>query len=113
MVEPTLYLREAASVKLERRNCRKNGAQNKKPGEMPGLFLAQTLERYLKFLVELAGRTRDIDSARNTAFAVFDALDDARGLATFGTVGRLRRVHYLLAITSLCNLCHGWGVSPS
>ncbi len=107
MIEPTLYLRDVVSVKLERRNGWTNGVGNRMPGGLPGFLLTEILERYLKFLVELTGRTRDIDSAGDTAFAVFDALDDARGLATFGTVGRLRRVHYLFAITSFCNLCHG------
>ena len=55
MIEPTLYLRDAASVKLERRSGRTDGEDNKKPGGLPGFSLTQTLERYLKFLVELAG----------------------------------------------------------
>ena len=69
--------------------------------------------RNLKFLVELAHRTRDIDPARDAALAVLYALDDARWLAAFGTVRGLRRVHYLLAITRFGNFGHCLSVSPS
>ena len=80
---------------------------------MPDLSVSEIPNFRLEFLVELARRTRDIDAARNTSFAILDALDDTRRLAAFGTVGGLRRVHYLLAITCFCNLCHLSGVSPS
>jgi len=93
------------------RIARLTAQRKRKPGDSPGFKLFySTFECSLKFFVELAGRTRDIDSARYAAFAVLNALDDARGLSTLGTVSRLRRVHYLLTITGLCNLCH-WSVS--
>jgi hypothetical protein len=84
-----------------------------RPGNLPGLIIDQTLILRLKFLVEIAHRARDVNSAGNTALTILYALDDARCFAAFGTVGRLRRVHYLLAITCFCNLCHLSGVSPS
>src|ERR1035437_5791281 len=71
------------------------------------------LNHCLKLLGEIAHRARDIHAARNSALAVLYALDDARRLLALGTVGRLRRVHFLLAITSFCDLCHRSGVSPS
>src|ERR1700682_108427 len=66
----------------------------------------------LKFLVEVAGRTRDVDAARNAALPVLYALDYARRLAALGTVGRLSSIHYFLAVASFCNLCHGLFGSP-
>ena len=66
----------------------------------------------LKFFVEVAGGARDVDAARNAALAVLHALDDACGFAALGTVSRLRRVHYFLAVAGLCNLCHGLFDSP-
>ena len=36
VIEPTLYLRDAGRVKVERRNGRRNGEENEKPGEQPG-----------------------------------------------------------------------------
>jgi len=87
--------------------------KKQKARQLPGFLLDSNLKQYLKFLVEIAYRARDVDSARDTPLAVFYTLDDARGLAALGTVSRLRRVHFLFAITSFCNLCHGLGVSPS
>jgi len=72
---------------------------------LPGLSF-ESLESSSKFLVEFAGGVRDVDAARDTALAVFDALDDARGLAAFGAVGRLGCVHDLLAVTCFCDLGH-------
>ena len=62
--------------------------------------------------MEVAHGTRDVDSAWDAAFTVLDALDDARGFRALGTVGRLRRVHHLLAIASFGNFGHGFGGSP-
>jgi hypothetical protein len=84
----------------------------KNPAAWAGLFTIHNSKFYLKFLVEVARRTRDVDSSRNAPFAIFDTLDDTRGLAALGTVGRLRRVHYLLAVASFRNLCHGLVGSP-
>ena len=78
-----------------------------------GLFCESKLKQSLELFVEIAHRARDIDSARNAAFTVLDALDDARGFLALGTVRRLRRVHHLLAIASFGNFGHGWGDSPS
>ena len=63
----------------------------------------------LKFFVEVAGGARDVDAARNAALAVLHALDDACGFAALGTVGRLRRVHYFLAVTCFGYLGHRVG----
>jgi len=79
---------------------------------MPGLFLCCSLKRLLKLFVEIAHGARNVDAAGDAALAVLYALDDARRLAALGTVGRLRRVHYFLAVTCFCNLGHRWGVSP-
>jgi hypothetical protein len=59
----------------------------------------------LQFLKELASRARDVDSAGNAAFTVLYALDDACGLAAFGAIRALGRVHDLLAVGCLCDLC--------
>ena len=88
-------------------------ASNEKAWRRARPYHAQKNEIRLKFLVEVARRAGDIDPARNAALSVFYALDDARRLAALGTVGRLRRVHYLLAVTCLCNLGHRSGGSPS
>ena len=85
----------------------------KKARLAPGFFNSSKLNSNLKFLVEIAGRARDIDTAGDTSLAVFYALNDACGFAAFGTVGRLRRVHYLLAITCFCYFSHWLGGSPS
>ncbi len=79
--------------------------ETKSPARRPG-FLFRNLKCRLKFLKEIAGRTGDIDSAGDAALAVLDALHDARGLAAFGAVRRLRCIHDLLAVASFCNLCH-------
>ena len=87
-------------------------SQMKKPGGMPGFFLRRRLKQRVKLFVEIALGARDGDAAGDAALAVLHALHDARRLAAFGTVGRLRRVHCLLAVTCFCNLGHRWGVSP-
>jgi hypothetical protein len=71
------------------------------------VIAGKQLKHNLEFLVEVARRARDIDSARDAAFTVLDALDDARGFRALGTVSRLRRVHYFLAIASFGNFGHG------
>src|SRR5271157_1372506 len=71
-----------------------------------GLFETPYFNRRLKFFVEVAHRAGDIDSAWNAALAVLHALDDACRLVALGTVGRLRRVHHLLAVPCFCNLGH-------
>ena len=76
-------------------------------------FTTYFRDRKLELFVEIASGTRDINSAWNPALAVLHALDDARRLAALGTVGRLRRVHYLLAVTCFRYLGHRSGVSPS
>src|ERR1700674_1914652 len=69
------------------------------------LFAPQAqLEVCLQLLVELAGRAGDEDPAGYAALAVFQALDDASGFATLGTVRALGSVHYFFAIRCLCNL---------
>src|SRR5580692_4727939 len=57
----------------------------------------------LQLLEKFAGRAGDVDSAGDTAFAVFDALDDARGLAAFRAVGALGGVHDFLAVSGFCD----------
>jgi hypothetical protein len=79
----------------------------------PGFFYPSNFYWNLKFFVEVARGARDIDSAGNAALAVFYALDDARRFAALGTVGRLRRVHFLLAVTCFRYFSHWSGVSPS
>jgi len=71
------------------------------------------MERRLELLVEIAHRARNVDSAWDAALTVLYALDDARGLFALGTVGRLRRVHFLLAVPCFRYLCHRSGGSPS
>jgi len=61
----------------------------------------------LQLLVEFAGRAGDVHAARDAAFAVFDALDDARGLGALRTVGALGGVHHFFAVAGLGNLGHG------
>jgi len=60
---------------------------SKKARQIAGPFCFRTFKCCLKLFVELADGARDINSARDTAFAVLDALDDARCFATFRTVG--------------------------
>ena len=62
-----------------------------------------------EFLEELACRARDVNPARDAAFAVFHPLNNARGLAALGTIRALGGVHDLLAVRCLCDLgayCH-------
>ena len=82
----------------------------RKARPMAGLFVCARAQLGLKFFVEVADRARDVDAAGDAALAVLYALDDARRLAALGTVGRLRRVHYLLAVTCFGNLGHRSGV---
>jgi hypothetical protein len=89
------------------------GVPNEKPSQWPGFSAFQLLNNYLELLVEVAHRARDINPAWYAALAVLYALDDARSLAALRTIRRLRRVHYFLAVTGLCDLCHDSGVSPS
>lgn len=68
-------------------------------------------EKLLQLLVEFASRARDENSPRDIALAILHALDNPCGLAALGAVSALGRIHYLLAVGSLGNLCrHG---SPS
>jgi hypothetical protein len=60
----------------------------------------------LELLVELAGGAGNKNSTGDAALAIFDALDDACGLAALGTVGALGGVHHLLAICSFGDLGH-------
>jgi|SRR6185369_17984175 len=65
----------------------------------------------LQLLEELASRAGDENPAWDIALSVLHALHDPGRLATLGTIGALRGVHYLLAVGCLGNLCgHG---SPS
>jgi hypothetical protein len=99
-------------LKRWRRPCKIN-PEGSEARHNAGLRETKKLENNLKFLVEIAHRARDVDSAGDAALAVLDALDDTRRLAALGTVSRLRRVHHLLAITSFGNFGHLLGVSPS
>jgi hypothetical protein len=85
--------------------------RSKNPARWPGFLFRSRFS--LKLLVEFAGRAGDVDSAGDATLAVFDALDDAGGFVALGTIGGLGGVHYLLAVTCFCDLCHFWGVSPS
>jgi hypothetical protein len=85
---------------------------NRKARRLPGFSCPSELTCRLKFFVEVTRGARDVDASRNTAFAVLHALDDTRRLVALGTVGRLRRVHFLLTVTCFCNLGHRCGVSP-
>jgi hypothetical protein len=73
------------------------------------LRLVRNSQFELQLLEEFAGRARDVNPARNAAFAVFDALDDARRLAALGAIGALSGVHDLLAVGCFCDFrayCH-------
>jgi len=59
-----------------------------------------------ELLVEFAGGAGDENAARDAAFAVFDPLNDAGGLAALGAIRALGGVHYLLAVCCLGNLGH-------
>ena len=68
--------------------------------------LWSALRGVLQLLVEFAGGAGDENAAGNAAFAVFDALHDAGGLATFGAVGALGGVHHFYAVCGLGDLGH-------
>src|SRR5579863_8042906 len=93
--------------------CRKPFDPCGKARRKAGLLRRKNFNSNLKLFVEIADRAGDIHSTRNAALAVFDALDDARGLAALGTVGRLRRVHYLLAVACFGNFSHDLGCFSS
>src|SRR5579864_6888110 len=64
---------------------------------------------WLELLEELTCRARDVNSARDTAFAVLHALHDARRFAALGAIGTLGGIHDLLAVGCFCDLgayCH-------
>ena len=61
----------------------------------------------LELLVEFTCGARDVDTAWSTAFAILHALDDARRLATLGTIGRFGRIHLTLATGNFGYLGHG------
>lgn len=67
--------------------------------------------RQLQLLVKLAGGARDEDPARDIALAVLHPLHNAGRLAALGAIGALGRVHDLLAVGCLGDLC--WHGSPS
>jgi hypothetical protein len=56
--------------------------------------------------VEIARRTRNKDAARDSTFAVLDALYDPRCFATLWAIGALGRIHYFLAVCCFGNLGH-------
>jgi hypothetical protein len=65
---------------------------------------------FLQLLEELAAWAGNVYPARDAAFAVFHALDDAGGLAALGAIRALGCVHDLLAVGCFCDLgayCHG------
>ena len=61
---------------------------------------------YLEFFKEITPRAGDIHSARSTAFTVLDALDDACGFGTLGTIRALVGIHDLLTVAGLGYLRH-------
>src|SRR5262245_33504216 len=61
----------------------------------------------LELFEEFAAGAGNKDTARHVAFAVLDALNDARGLATLGAIGALGRIHHFLAVRRLGDLGHG------
>src|ERR1700751_3373924 len=62
--------------------------------------------RYLEFFEEVARRAGDIHSARSTALAVLDTLDDAGGFGALGTIRALVGIHDLLTVAGLGNFRH-------
>src|SRR5215469_18710686 len=63
----------------------------------------------LQLLEELAGGARDVNAARDAAFPVFHALDDARRLAALGAIRALGGIHDLFAVGGFRDLgtyCH-------
>jgi hypothetical protein len=61
---------------------------------------------FLELLEELASRAGDVNSARNPALAVLDALHDAGGFGALRTIGALVGVHDLFTVAGLGNLRH-------
>lgn len=63
----------------------------------------------LEFFEEFASRTRNVNSAGNTALTVFHSLHNARCLAALGTIRTLAGVHNLFSIrcfSYFCSNCH-------
>jgi hypothetical protein len=61
---------------------------------------------YLEFFEEIARRAGDIHSARSTALAVLDSLDNAGGFGALRTIRALVGIHDLLAVAGLGNFRH-------
>jgi hypothetical protein len=61
---------------------------------------------YLELFEEIARRAGDIHSARSTALAVLDSLDNACGFGALGTIRALVGIHDLLTVAGLGNLRH-------
>jgi len=74
---------------------------------MRDFWLSGNLPDRLELLKKITRRARNVDPARDAAFAVFDPLHDTGGLAALGAIGALVGVHFLLAVAGLGNLCHG------
>jgi hypothetical protein len=60
----------------------------------------------LELFEEIAGRAGDVNSARNAALTILDALDDAGGFGALRAIRALIGIHDLLAVACLGNLCH-------
>ena len=75
-------------------------------GKQVQLQIPTEWKKELELLEEFAGRAGDVDSARDAALAVLDALYDAGGLGALGAIGALLGIHDLLAVTGLGDLCH-------
>ena len=69
------------------------------------LLLKDRVEK-LELFEELAGGAGDVDAARDAALTVLDALDDAGGLGALRAIGALVRIHNLVTVAGLGNLCH-------
>jgi hypothetical protein len=72
-------------------------------------FSIYAISRALQLLEEFARGARDINPARDVAFAIFNAFDDACGLAALGTIRALGGIHDLFAVGCFCDLgayCH-------
>jgi len=65
----------------------------------------------LELFAEFAGGAGNEDSARDAAFAIFDALHDTRGLAALGTVGALGGVHHFFAVCGFGDFGHVFSFS--
>src|SRR5580704_9964446 len=79
---------------------------------MPGLRerLTRCPVSRLQLLEELTARARNVNSARDAAFAVFHSFDDACGLAALWAIRALGSIHDLFAVSGFCDLgawCHG------